>query len=179
MSTIDPPVVTLPVSDRQVRIDTGELLFPVIVLVFCGVYYVDTRGLPDRSLLYAEPLLYITTTLAVITVFGHAVSITDRNEAAGTHDSEAGIEEAETTTDGTEDGEGVFTVRSAAGLVVLTAGYIAGIGLIGFLASTIAFLGLTLYLFGERNPVVLVVYAVGFALVVWIVFAQWLRVPLP
>lgn len=183
MSAIDPPVFTLPISDRQVTIDTGELLFPAIVLAFCSVYYIDTRGLPDRSLLYAEPLLYITAALAVITVFGHAVSIADREGTgeppdAGSGPGSGADERGETWTEGMGDGEEHFGLPNAVGLVVLTLGYVIGIGVLGFLSSTIAFLALTLYMFGERNPIVILVYAVGFALVVWIVFVQWLRVPL-
>nr|WP_241431364.1 tripartite tricarboxylate transporter TctB family protein [Natronococcus amylolyticus] len=49
---------------------------------------------------------------------------------------------------------------------------------IGFLATTVAFLAATLYLFGERNPLALAGYSLGFAIGVWLVFVQWLMIPL-
>lgn len=75
MSGITPPVVTLSAGSRTVDIDTGELLFPGLVLAFCLVYYWDTHALPDLSMLYAGPLLYTTAALAVVTLLGQAVSV--------------------------------------------------------------------------------------------------------
>lgn len=179
MDTIEPPVVTLPVGSRRITVDTGELLVPLIALVACIIYYVDTRGLPDQSLLYAEPLLYTTAALAVVTMAGHAVSITDR---AGT-DRAGGTEPRTDESDGAADdgtvGGEYFTLRSAIGLAVLTAGYVAGLGVTTFIVSTVAFLALALYMFGERNPATIVVYSVGITCVVWLVFVEWLLVPLP
>lgn len=69
-------------------------------------------------------------------------------------------------------------MRSAALLAVATAAYIVALDPIGFLPTTIGYLALTLYLFGERSPLRLAVYSIGFAIVVWLVFIQWLMVPL-
>lgn len=165
MSRITPPVVTIPVGSRTIDIDTGELLFPALVFAFCLFYYWDTRALPDLSMLYAGPLLYATVILAIITVVQQAVSVDgsfDRKE----YDSEA------------ETNDPVFTARNAAFLVVLTTAYVLVLDLVGFLAATIVFLASVLYLFGERSPLAIVVYALGFALVTWLVFVQWLMVPL-
>lgn len=193
MAGITPPVVTLSAGSRTIEVDTGELLFPALVLAFCLVYYWDTHALPDLSMLYAGPLLYTTAALAVVTLLGQAVSIDDR---AGEHSlgeggiGEAGTESAGPGADpGTEHGAGIgddaepssgphFTVRNAALLALATGAYIVAIDPIGFLPTTIAYLALALLLFGERSPLRLAAYSIGFALVVWLVFVQWLMVPL-
>ncbi|ARS88346.1 tripartite tricarboxylate transporter TctB family protein [Natrarchaeobaculum aegyptiacum] len=186
MTSIRPPTVTVSLGPRTVDVDTGELLFPVLVLAFCLYYWWDTIGLPDLSMLYAGPLLYATAALAVLTILLQAVSVDDGTERSreptathapepepGPHaDSEedAALEAA--------DRESPFTVRNAIALVALTAGYIVALEPVGFLAATVVFLATTLFLFGERNPVAIAAYSIGFAFVVWLVFVYWLMVPL-
>ncbi|AEH37077.1 tripartite tricarboxylate transporter TctB family protein [Halopiger xanaduensis] len=196
MTGVTPPVLTFSAGDRTLEIDTGELLFPGLVLAFCLFYYWDTRALPDLSMLYAGPLLYATTALAVITLVQQAVSldgspdedgdglwtataITDPKPETGT-ESEPGTA-SETTAD--RDAEATatdspFTVRNAALLIGLTTAYVVVLEPVGFLIATVAYLAATLYLFGEESLFVLTFYSIGFAFLLWIVFIQWLRVPL-
>ncbi|MDG5818563.1 tripartite tricarboxylate transporter TctB family protein [Natronococcus sp. A-GB7] len=180
MTRITPPTVTMSTGSRTLEIDTGELLFPGLVLAFCLFYYWDTRALPELSMLYAGPLLYTTIALAVVTVAVQAVSVGGGDDPRGGGDG--GVESAaaafDPDSDPEADEEAVFTVRSAAVLIVLTAGYIVALEPIGFLAATVAFLAATLYLFGERNPLALAGYSLGFAIGVWLVFVQWLMIPL-
>lgn len=197
-----PDNVSLGLGDRRVTIDVGELLFPVLVLLVCGLYYVDTRGLPDQSMLYAEPVLYITALLAVVTIVQHAISFDDRNEqlADGIGERPVGatvgdevIEEPdEPLGDRDEPGESDtasssphFNRRSSAALAVITTAYITVItqfsGIVTdavFLGLSAAFLGSLLFLFGERRWTRLVAYSVGFAVLIWGVFVSWLRVPI-
>ena len=178
MAGITLPVVTVPAGSRTIDIDTGELLFPGLVLAFCLYYFLDTRGLPDLSMLYAGPLLYTTAALAVVTLVQQAITIDDRS---GPRESGDDRETAGATADpaaGAVPDDPNFTVRNAALLVALTAAYILVLEPLGFLTATVGFLALTLYLFGERNPVTLIVYSIGFAFVLWFVFVHWLRVPL-
>ncbi|MFU8867020.1 tripartite tricarboxylate transporter TctB family protein [Natronococcus sp.] len=184
MTRITPPTVTMSTGSRTLEVDTGELLFPGLVLAFCLFYYWDTRALPELSMLYAGPLLYTTIALAVVTVAVQAVSVGTSDELgdSGPDDGDGGVESAaaafDPDSDPEADEEAVFTVRSAAVLIVLTAGYIVALEPIGFLAATVAFLAATLYLFGERNPLALAGYPLGFAIGVWLVFVQWLMIPL-
>jgi len=197
------PTVRLRNHQFGVRIDTGELLFPVVVLVFCAAYYVQTRGLPAESMLYAGPLLYATAILAVVTIFGHAVSIdTDGDGDHGQPSSESAravvwgaksavaeqehpredgaskeIEKSETDT-AVEDTSN-FGVRSAIGLVVLSTGYISSLYVAPFVIGTVVFLAATGYVFGERDYLRIVSYSAGLTLVLWLVFVNWLQVPLP
>lgn len=176
MTKITPPTVTMSTGSRTFEIDTGELLFPGLVLAFCLFYYWDTRAHPELSMLYAGPLLYTTIALAVVTVAVQAVSVGDGDDPDG---GDGGVESAAAAFDpDTDADESVFTVRSAAVLIALTIGYIVALEPIGFLAATVAFLAATLYLFGERNPLALAGYSLGFAIVVWLVFVQWLMIPL-
>lgn len=240
MTGLQPPTVTLPLGERKVRIDTGELLFPAIALVFCLAYYIDTRGLPDQSLMYAEPLLYVTVVLAVTTMLSYGITIDSGGELeresadSDSADDESGTddasekkptadhtEERRTATDGTTEANGEpldesivtdspdamstaetipqpeitegpevdedvepevsgdFTLRSSIGLAILSGGYILLLYVTSFVVSSILFLAAALYLLGERRPLRIVAYSVGFTLLVWGVFIQWLLVPLP
>jgi putative tricarboxylic transport membrane protein len=183
MAGITPPVVTVSLGSRTVDIDTGELLFPGIVLAFCLFYFWDTRGLPDLSMLYAGPLLYLTAALAVVTLVQQAISIDGRRDrgesdrAVSDSGASAAAFDPDTAPESAAE-DSVFTARNATALVVLTGLYIAALEPIGFLAATVAFLAITLYLFGERNPLVLAVFPTGFTFGIWLVFVQWLMVPL-
>jgi hypothetical protein len=200
---IEKSTVSVGVGERQLQIDFGEVFFPLITLIFCVAYYVDTRGLPERSMLYAEWLLYITALLAVITLFVHGVSIrsadpepvredggnpaTDLDELPKeeetTISSESDTQTAETELEdeatGDEGSNPHFTVRTSAGLAVLTAAYIGLLNVFPFVAVSPLFLAAGLYMFGERNIIRLVLYSVGFTAVTWAVFIKWLVVPLP
>lgn len=177
MTGITPPVVTVAAGSRTVEIDTGELLFPGLVLAFCLFYYWDTRALPELSMLYAGPLLYATIALALVTAAVQAVSV-DGGDGSSDERVESAAAAFDPDTDAGPDDEGTFTVRSAALLVALTAGYVLALESIGFLTATVAFLAAALYLFGERNPLALAGYSLGFAVGVWLVFVQWLMIPL-
>jgi hypothetical protein len=200
------PTVRLRNSRFDIRIDTGELLFPAIVLLSCSAYYAETRGIPAESMLYAEPLLYATASLAVITMFGHVVSVdigADGGREQPSSDSTKsvvwGVENAvaerehprkeKTTTDLDRDETDVnaeetdtgtyFHVRSAIGLVALSTGYVLSLYLVPFVFGTASFLAASVYLFGERDRFRILGYSVGITLLLWLVFINWLQVPLP
>lgn len=210
--TSDSKSVQLPVLDvsaggTNIRVDVGELLFPTAAFLFCVAYFLETRGLPDQSLQYADPLLYATALLAVLTGLGHALSITrpSASHEAGSPDdrdammsSDAGgaagapAEQEPSLKDGSKKPEDYreipqteesqrehFTVAAASGLVVLTGAYFASLYLVPFVAATPVFLAATVVLFGERRPLNVLVYSGGFTLLLWLTFISWLRVPLP
>ena len=206
MIGVTPPVLTFSAGERTLEVDTGELLFPGLVLAFCLFYYWDTRALPNLSMLYAGPLLYATTALAVITLVQQAVSIDGGRERDGSDLETASAlpepepnpkTESETSSDTdpetrsntepetqsdtepkTTATDQIFTVRNAALLVVLTGVYIVALEPISFLVATVGYLAVTLYLFGEESLLSLTLYSIGFAFLLWIVFIQWLQVPL-
>jgi hypothetical protein len=198
------PTIILRNHRFNLRIDTGELLFPVIVFTFCIAYYVETRGLPAESMLYAGPLLYATASLSVITMFGHAISVdtgAGNEPTFSSSDSHSVVWGVEGTVaekehpqndaqpavsdrsdkqppQGKTDAAPHFNVRSAIGLVVLVAVYIFALYLVPFVFATVPFLAAAVYLFGERDVLRIVVYSIGFALLLRFVFINWLEVPL-
>jgi hypothetical protein len=142
--------------------------------------------------------LYVTLALAVLVVGLHAIEIepTEAETAASRSDAEVGVDDG---TDG-EAGRGVSAVEAAegdaegrdertdtdpyfnrytaAGLVVASVAYFQLVQLLGFVLPSVAFCGVVLYAFGERNPLALLGYSVGFSLVVYAVFGYWLNVPI-
>lgn len=205
---LEQPTVGFRIGGRRVQIDFGELFFPAIALVFSAAYYLETRDLPEQSLMYARWLLYTTVLLAVITFLRHALSVQSANDDhPGSTDDEAadtgegskdgGVsqsgqsedEKAESAVEADSAAEAIeaeqegmnknFTLRTSVGLAVFTAGYIILLNFLSFVVTSILFLAITLYMFGERNPIRLLGYSVGFTLLLWAVFIQWLLVPLP
>jgi hypothetical protein len=185
-SKLEFPVISFGVSDVDVNIDTGELLFPVFVLFFCAAYYTDTRGLPARSMIYAEPLLYATVLLSMLTISAHAVSF-DKKVKKGSSDDASpfiswgeSIEKKKSNTPLDDENEkNEFGIKSAISIAVILIGYIISLYLLPFVIATVGFLLCCLYVFGERNPLRIVVYAVGFTALSWAIFIEWLFVPLP
>lgn len=194
------------VTGWEIQIDFGELLFPALTLIFCVAYFIDSRGLPDQSMFYAQWLLYITALLSVTTLFTYGMSVRSVDGESHTAPSatvtegqdespngditdDKELDETTTTTAteaATEPGEGEeevknehFNLRTAVGLVILSMGYFALLRIVPFVISSVLFLAIALYMFGERSPIRIVVYSVGFTLLLWIVFINWLRVPLP
>lgn len=197
------PELAFGASGYRIALDPGEALFPSLVALFGAYYYLDTQGLPDRSVLYAQPLLYVTLALAVLVAAVHVVDVEPartentapreggdaRTERDATDREDIGQEEgraisAVEAADGdAENGEERadtnrhFNRYTAAGLVVASVAYFQLVQLLGFLLPSIAFCGVVLYMFGERNPLALVGYSVGFSAVVYAVFGYWLNVP--
>lgn len=202
MSFLKQLSTTFRVGGRQIQIDFGELLFPAIALIFCVAYFIDTRGLPDQSMFYAQWLLYITALLSVITLLTHAVSIhsgcgeshttvtegedtrpdqdiTDDEELDKTATETAAGAASEAAEDEEEAKNEHFNPRTAVGLAILSLSYFISLNFAPFIISTILFLAITLYMFGERSRIRMIAYSVGFTLLLWAVFINWLRVPLP
>lgn len=181
MNPTVPDSVTIPIGNREIRIDLGELVLPGIVLVFGVLYYFGTRGLPELSMQYSGPLLYITMALAIVTIAEHAIIIGSDERTVEDYRKERQTEREET-----EGSQGeYFNRKSAVGLVVISLVYLVVLtqsqtflGELSFALPTALFLGATLYLFGERRLVYLLVYSIGFALLTWSVFINWLRIPL-
>ena len=178
MTDITPPVVNVSAGSRTLEIDTGELMFPGLVLAFCLFYYWDTHTLPDLSMLYAGPLLYMTAALAVVTVFQQAVSVDGSGDRGESGLEIAMVAPAPDTAAETTSDDQIFTVRNAALLVALTTVYIVTLEPIGFLIATTGYLAVTLYLFGEESLFVLTLYSIGFTFLLWFVFIEWLGVPI-
>ena len=190
------PILTFRHQWFDIRIDTGEMLFPAIVLIISTAYYIETRGLPEESMLYADPLLYATAILAMTTLTSHAISIdstsasqydkTAKPDKSVVWGVEQGVkdekhpkrEDKEDEYEPSGNGE-YFNTRRAIGLVALSTGYIGSLYFVPFVVTTFVFLAATVYLFGERNVVKMITYSVGFSLILWLVFIQWLLVPLP
>lgn len=185
---MEPPTVTLRVNDSRIEIDTGELIFPLLALVFCLAYYLDTRGLPEKSMMYAEPLLYVTGLLALTTMMTEATEIQARPDTEdeseqgsegfigwGSVDGNSISQETPVEKD-TSDGS---RFRVASGLVVLVTMYITSLYILPFTVATAGVLGCSLYLLGERSLPKIVVYSVMFTVLTWAVFVRWLSVPLP
>lgn len=156
----------LSIGDRTLKIDLKELAFPLVVLAFCGLYYTDTRGLPDRSLLYADPILYGTTlfALAVIAVFAVRIDPDDTGDDRSTGSMTGFASDS-------------WQTRTVVTIVLLTGGYLVAIR-VQFAAATVLFLGGALYALGERDPRILVAYPVVLTAVIYTVFVLWLNIPL-
>jgi len=198
---LTPSLLTFRIRGFTFSINTGELLFPAIALGFCIAYYFETLGLPDESLLYARPLLYATAFLAVTTMSSHAISInttTDGRDGSSEDSSQSvvwGVEksvvdeehpqadsantENHTSREEVAGSNEFFNFHSAGGLVLLSAAYVLSLYLVPFVVATALFLVATVYLFGERSMLRVVGYSVGFSLLLWLVFVNWLLVPLP
>lgn len=178
------------VFGREVVVNPGETLLPVVVLIGCGLYYGGTRGLPDQSMVYSGPLLYGTAALAVLTLVQHSFSIGERNSGAdyATQQSErrtaaSATDAAEATdefgTDTKPDADnGHFNRYTAAGLVTLSVVYVFSLGIVGFVLPTVGFLAALVALFGERRPTYIVAYSVVLTALTWAVFIYWLNIPL-
>ena len=176
------------VLSKNVTLRLGELVFPGIVLVTAALYYMGTRGLPDRSMIYAGPLMYATAGLAVITILQHAVVLEEsRADGAEARDVQPDIT-TEPTSDEQEETGGSdphFNRVTATIYVVATIVYIVGGAFFSsfltpaiFIGLTSVFLGAVLVVFGERRVSRVVVYSVGFSLFIYGIFVSWLEVPL-
>jgi hypothetical protein len=61
----------------------------------------------------------------------------------------------------------------------LIVSYVVSLYFVSFIITTPLFLALSLYVLGERSMTRVLMYSVGFTFVVWLVFVEWLLVPLP
>ncbi|TKX82256.1 tripartite tricarboxylate transporter TctB family protein [Halorubrum sp. SD626R] len=159
-------MTTLSFRGHIFKINAKELIFPFLVLIFCGAYYVDTRGLPDRSVLYAEPILYTTVLFALAVIFDFGVQFNPN----GTDQGESVSSMTGVTTD-------KWRSKNALYVILLTSAYLVGMR-IQFTLATFLFLGGTLYTLGEQNRQVLILYSTVLTAIIYAVFVFWLRIPL-
>lgn len=177
------------VFGRTVTVKLGELVLPVIAIVVSALYYIDTRGLPDQSLIYAEPVLYVTAALAVVTIVQHAITVGEDEEVMTDGAGEMTDGVADHAAQGelldeqdTDTSSSHFNRKTSTIYVVITTGYVIALNTLFmsslvFMGLSAAFLAATLVLFGERRWTRIVVYSAGFAVVVWAVFVSWLKIP--
>jgi hypothetical protein len=161
------------IGKLEVRVNIGEILFPLLVLCFCTAYYFDTQNLPDQSMLYAGPLLYVTAAIAVVTVGGQAVSV-NRNGNSSAEPENNGL----SSMAGWNAEKKIDSQATALVIGLLVIGYIGSLYLVPFIAATPLFLAGSLYILGERSITRIIVYSIGFTFVVWLVFVEWLLVPI-
>ncbi|PSP75191.1 tripartite tricarboxylate transporter TctB family protein [Halobacteriales archaeon QS_3_64_16] len=194
------PELAFGAGGYRIALDPGEALFPGLVALFGAYYYLDTRGLPGQSVLYAHPLLYVTLALALLVVAFHIVDIEpeERDDTASSESGDSDVKGGSTERKGESramsaveaadrdaesrdertDTDRYFNRHTAAGLVVASVAYFQLVQLLGFLLPSVAFCGVVLYMFGERNFSALVGYSIGFSAVVYAVFGYWLNVPI-
>ncbi|NHN48087.1 tripartite tricarboxylate transporter TctB family protein [Halostella sp. JP-L12] len=186
-----PKQLSYDVFGRTITVKIGELVLPIIAIIASALYYIDTRGLPDQSLIYAEPVLYVTVFLAVITIVQHAISFGEDEEMMT--DGAGEVDVADSVTDrpaeeelfeeNEETDSPYFNRKTSTIFVVLTTGYVVALNTLFmsnlvFMGLSAVFLAATLVLFGERRWTRIVAYSAGFAVIVWAVFVSWLKIPL-
>ncbi|RBI58532.1 tripartite tricarboxylate transporter TctB family protein [halophilic archaeon] len=170
---------SISIGDRNLTLDLGELLFPSLVLAFSIYYFYNTNTLPRQSMLYANPILFITVAFAIFVTLVHGVKI-EREKAEVTKNDQLSTSAVEATKQEEEQSDSpYFTKRTASALVIMSFAYFLLLPMAGFMPVTAAFISGTLYLFGERNWIYLALYSAGFTILVWSVFIVWLKIPLP
>ena len=192
-----PKHITFDALDRRITLKLGELLFPGIVIAAVVLYYLDTVDLPERSLLYAGPLMYATLVLAIITVIQHGITLGEPTKARADgvgeakntqHDDSnkpASDEQVQDESDDGSNSDPYFNRRNATLYVAVTMVYVlvltsfsSYLTTVIFIGLTSGFLGVVLVTFGERRISRLIPYSVGFSLLIWSIFISWLEVPL-
>lgn len=151
----------------SVEVNVVELVVPIVVLAFGSYYFIDTRDLPDRSMLYAEPLLFATIIFAILAIFMFGVEIGngERQKSQSTN-SMAGYVR-----------DGAVNYRNPILILLLTIIYLILVPFT-FEVATFAYLFGALWVLGERNFRVLIVYSGVLSITIFAVFKWWLNIPL-
>jgi len=161
-------MIRIAFGSRSVEIKAWETVFPILALGFSAIYYVDTLNLPEKSMLYARPVLYATAALALSVLAVFAVRI---NPGENDRDSEK-IESIAGFTGSGQDNAGKSVI-----ILGLAVGYVLTIR-IQFAVATLVFLVAALYVLGERRRWILAAYSLGLTGVVHGIFVLWLHIPL-
>lgn len=156
------------IGGHTVAVASGELVFPTLALVFCGIYYVDVRDLPQQSVLYAGPLVLFTAALALAVFVVYAVRIDPDMVTSDSTRSDGMVGFT-----GTDD----LLIGRALSVLALTVTYLLIMN-VQFAFATVLFLAACLYALGERNGRVIVAYSIGLTGVLYGVFVLWLEIPL-
>jgi len=153
---------------HTVAVASRELVFPALALVFCGIYYIDVRDLPQQSVLYAGPLVLLTAALALTVFVAYAIRI-DPDMVKGDSTRMHGMVGFIRTDN--------LLVGRAVSVLALTVTYLFIIN-VQFAFATVLFLAACVYALGERNGRVIVTYSIGLTAVLYGVFVLWLEIPL-
>lgn len=150
-----------------IEVNVVELVVPTFALLLSIYYFFDTRDLPERSMLYAEPLLLVTVILSIIVIslFGIEFDTKDTTDS-----------ESKNSMVGYINNRSV-NYEDPVLILLLTVGYLA-LFPITFEIATFVYLFSSLYVLGERNLQVLPLYALVLTITIFVVFKWWLNIPL-
>jgi hypothetical protein len=151
----------------RVRV-SGQAVFPLLVLGFSVAYAMQVRGLSVETLLFAKPVLYICVILSLYLLAKEGVRV-ERASDQGQHDAAA-----------------VSMVRGltaeSSRMLILTTNiflYVLSLEYVGFLATSILFLVVTMLLCGVRRRLVLIAVPLSVVGSLYVLLAWWLKFPLP
>ena len=141
----------------------------ICMLAISVFVFVDTAGFPEPRTgtigvgTFPRVLASILVVLSVVQIGTRVASRYGRSEA----DPERRVLD--------RGRSGTLLALSILSCVV----YIALLAVVGFVASSIAFLAALMLVYGEKRPPVVAAFAVGFTLLLWVLFALLANVPLP
>lgn len=145
----------------------GEMIVPLLLLGYSTRYYLEVAALPrpETNLLLIEPV-YALLVLCCVAFAGKRLveTVRERPEAAA---GPAGI-----------SAPPVNLVKSIS-FIVLTAGYIWAIPVVGFVVTTMAYTFLQLLALGVRSPAVLVLTPTLLSGLIWSGMEHFLNLRLP
>jgi hypothetical protein len=147
---------------KYMRYVVRNYMFAVLALIFTITYWISAADLPKRATDFPRALLIILIPLFIWNVF----------------DSIKGFKKS--LADAGETWECSLNITTAKVMVVIfTAIYIAAMPVIGFVVSTVCYLGGMAFYLGLRKLVPLATFTVVYIAVLYGIFVLWLGVRLP
>lgn len=152
---------------------TGEIIIPVIVLVFTLGYFFETKELRSESLLLAKPLVFLCFFLSLFIFFKNGIKIINvRSSSTDNNDLAVSLK--------LKIKNSLFSNKKAILTIISFIIYILVINWLGFYLTSSLYLCSQLFLLGERKlSKIIIITLVVVVLFIYPIFNIWMKTPFP
>ncbi len=141
------------------RVALQRLVVPLIMMLFAAYYFREAINLPrpEINAMLIRPVFYILTALVVAIVIQEFLRVTD-------------------------DSKGKLSKtywKKFIPFLIVTIGLTQGMPYLGLAITAVIYMGLAMFILGERNIKILLVWSIGISAVTVLIFDVWLGLPIP
>lgn len=137
----------------------GRLIVPLIMMLFAAYYFREAINLPrpEINAMLIRPVFYILTALVVAIVIQEFLRVTD--------DSKRKLSKT--------------YWKKFIPFLIVTIGLTQGMPYLGLAITAVIYMGLAMFILGERNIKILLVWSIGISAITVLIFDVWLGLPIP
>ena len=155
----------------RISLSSGEIIIPLIALLFVLSYYFEVINLSPKTLLLVKPTLYLCFILSLFIFFKDGIKVSKIPKSAPPT--------LEHNLPGLAKKIGILLRNKTARVILITPIAFLAIEKLGFIPIAFLYIIFTMYLLGQRKVLIFIFIPPVILLAIYFVFQVYLHVPLP